>query len=380
MAESNSSGKRASPGKQFWRRLWNTPWPAVGCEISQTGVSAARWSWNTGSLEAASWKPLPDGAIEASPLRENIRNPEPVREALGAALEAIGISRGPETAPPLRGRFASSRPTDAILVIPDQAARLFLFTLDTLPPRTAEALSLVQWRLKKSVPFDIESAAISYRAQRRGEQWEVMAVSAPQAVVRQYEALLEGVGLRPRSVALSTLATLGLLRETEKGYAGPSLSSGGESAAGLPGPFAAPGELQLSTGSRAGAGPGVLVGKCSPPWFTTAILQSGQLRLFRTVGITAGPEGMLSPESVFEALYPSIAFFQDQFGGRIEKAHLCGLGESGPAVMEMLTREFALEAAPLRGNGSLGAARVEPSRQEVYFSALLGIVEEHSRA
>src|SRR3970040_2715520 len=101
MAESNSSGRRETtlmcrfgPWKQFWRRLWNPPWPCLGCEISQTGVSAARWSWNTGRLEAASWKPVPDGAIEASPLRENIRNPEPVREALGAGLESIGISPG----------------------------------------------------------------------------------------------------------------------------------------------------------------------------------------------------------------------------------------------------------------------------------------------
>ncbi|MGH9784364.1 MAG: hypothetical protein ACRD88_09275, partial [Terriglobia bacterium] len=157
MAESNS-GERAGSGRQLWRRLWNSPWPSIGCEISQTGVSAARWSWNTGRLEAASGKPLPEGAIEASALRENIRNLEPVREALGAALESIGVSRRPDS---------SARPTDVILVIPDQAARLFLFTLDTFPQRPAEALSLVQWRLKKSVPFDIESAAISYRAQRR---------------------------------------------------------------------------------------------------------------------------------------------------------------------------------------------------------------------
>ena len=348
MAETNSNGGRTQAGKQLWRRLWNSPWPSIGCEISQTGVSAARWSWNTGSLEAASGKPLPEGAIEASALRENIRNLDPVRDALGAALESIGIARGPET----------RHPTDAILVIPDQAARLFLFTLDTFPQRPAEALSLVQWRLKKSVPFDIESAAISYRAQRRADQWEVMAVAAPQAVVRQYEALVEGFGLRPRSVVLSTLATLGLLRETGGLFVGSSLSSGGDSA-GLP---------------------GVLVGKFSPPWFTTAILQSGQLRLFRTVGIPAGTESLLSPEHVFEALYPSMTFFQDQFGGRVEKAYLCGLGESGPAVLDLLTREFSLAAAPLGGTGRLAGAHLDPSRREIDFSALLGVVEEQSRA
>ena len=370
MAEANRSGGGTQPWKHLWRRLWSSPWPTLGCEISQTGISVARWSWNTARLEAVAWKPLPDGAIEASPLRENIRQPEPVREALGAALALLGIVPSPNS---------SRHPADSLLVIPDQAARLFVFELEILPQRPAEALSLIQWRLKKSVPFDIESAAISYLAQRRGEQWEVLAVTAPQAVVRQYETMLEDFGLRPRCVILSTLASLGWLRKTGGNGGGPSLPVSREGAAVGSGPFPAPAALKLSAGSRAGAGPGVLVGKYSPPWFTTAILQAGQLRLFRTVGLSAGPEGLLSPDHVLEALYPSMAYFQDNFGGQLERAYLCGLGDSSPALAELLQREFRLEVAPLGENGSLGGAGLEASQQERYFSALMGVVWEHSR-
>ena len=159
MTATASNGSKAGSGFRLWRRLWNSRWLALGCEISPAGVSAARWSWSKGSFEAAAWKPLPPGAIEASPLRENFREPEPIREALGAALASIGIVPGPES---------SRRPSDAVLIIPDQAARLFVFTLDSLPKRPAEALSLVQFRLKKSVPFDIEFASVSYQAHRRG--------------------------------------------------------------------------------------------------------------------------------------------------------------------------------------------------------------------
>lgn len=348
IAAPSSNGAKVRPS--IWRRLWNSPWPALGCEISAAGVSAARWSWNTASFEAAAWKPIPAGAIEASPLRENIREPEPVREALGGALASIGIA----------SRADSSRhPADAVLVIPDQAARLFVFSLDTLPKRASDALSLVQFRLKKSVPFDIESAAVSYQAERHGDQWEVTAVAAPQPVVRQYEALLETFGLRPRCVILSTVATLGLVPEANENLAAAAPSS----SAGLP---------------------GVLVAKYSPPWFTTAILQGGQVRLFRTVGLPAGPatgpHGSLAPETVLEALYPSMVFFQDNFSGKLERAWLCGLGDTRPLLAELLGQELPVDVVPLSANGALGAAAPDPLRRELHFSALLGVVEEHSRA
>jgi type IV pilus assembly protein PilM len=344
-ATASNGGTKARPG--FWRRLWNSPWPVLGCEISAGAVSAARWSWNTASFEAAAWKPIPAGAVEASPLRENIREPDRVREALGDALASIGFSAASDS---------SWHPADAVLVIPDQAARLFVFSLDVLPKRSSDALSLVQFRLKKSVPFDIESAAVSYQAARRGGQWEVIAVAAPQPVVRQYEALLESFGLRPRCVVLSTVATLGLIPEAGAHFAASSPSA---ASAGLP---------------------GVLVAKYSPPWFTTAILQGGQLCLFRTVGLPAGPDGSLPAETVLEALYPSMVFFQDNFGGKLERAWLCGLGDTRPPVTELLGQELAADAVPLSSSGTLAAAAPDPLRRELCFSALLGVVEEHSRS
>jgi type IV pilus assembly protein PilM len=334
VAASYSNGTRRGPS--LWRRIWNTPWPTLGCEIAPAGVSVARWSSGTASFESAAWKPIPPGAIEASPLRENIRESAPVREALGAALSSVGIDA------------AASRSLDAVLVIPDQAARLFAFSLDSLPKRPSEALSLVQFRLKKSVPFDIESAAVSYEARRRGDQWEIIAVAAPQPVIKQYEALLESCGLRPRCVVLSTLATLGLLPETRP----------------------------HSTADPAGL-PGVLVAKYSAPWFTTAILQGGQVRLFRTVSLAAAPDGLLSAEAVLEALYPSMVFFQDNFGGKLESAKFCGLGDVRRPIAELFGDGLRFESMPLTANGSLGAAVPDLVRRETYFSALLGVLEEH---
>ncbi|HLC20760.1 MAG TPA: hypothetical protein VJM10_01460, partial [Candidatus Methylomirabilis sp.] len=109
MAETNLAGESRGSLQRVWSRLWNSPWPTLGCEISHTGVSVARWSGDSSRPETVAWKPIPSGAIEASPLRENIRRPEDVRQAWEAALGSLGIS----------GNGDSSRHgTESILLIP----------------------------------------------------------------------------------------------------------------------------------------------------------------------------------------------------------------------------------------------------------------------
>jgi type IV pilus assembly protein PilM len=330
----NGTHKSSAPAR-WWGRLWNSPLPSLGCEISQSGISIARWSGDA-RLETAAWKPLPAGVVEASPLRENIPQPDEVRKAFAEALASLGISNTAES---------SRRPTEVVLVIPDQAARLFVLNFDTFPQKSAEGLPLVKWRLKKSVPFDVETAAISYFVQRSGAEQQVVAVVTPQWIIRKYEAIPESFGLRPRRVILSTLASLGLA---------------GEVTAGLP------------PDGRVG----VLVAKYSPPWFTTAVLQGGALRLFRTVGLSAGENGSLSPAEVLAAIYPSVVYFQDSFQGMIARGYLSGLGESTASISSALEGELHLQASPLVPNPDALVSGFEPLRAEQCFAALLGVAQE----
>src|SRR5581483_5980025 len=101
----NGAQKSGGLGR-WWSGLWSTPLPSIGCEISDEGVSVARWSRNSGSLEAAAWRPLPAGAVESSPLHDNIQQPEAVQRALADALASLGV------APSRSGKAA-----DAVLVI-----------------------------------------------------------------------------------------------------------------------------------------------------------------------------------------------------------------------------------------------------------------------
>ena len=344
---------KSSAFARWWGKLWNSPLPTLGCEISHSGISIARWSWNSPSLETAAWKPIPAGAVEASPLRENIPQPEEVRRAFSEAMASLGISSAADS---------SRRPPELVLVIPDQAARLFVLNFDTFPQRYSQGLPLVKWRLKKSVPFDVETAAISYFVQRRGAELQVVAVAAPQSIIRKYEAIPESFGLRPRWVILSTLASLGLAGELQ-GNLPFAVRRGGSASS-----------TEASLGEQAGR-VGVLVAKYSPPWFTTAILQAGALRLFRTVGLS-GEDGSLSPADALAAIYPSMAYFQDNFQGTITRGYLCGLGESSDSIAASLQSELHLETSPLVLNTNGLLPGIDPLRAEQYFAALSGLAQE----
>lgn len=61
-----------------------------------------------------------------------------------------------------------------------------------------------------------------------------------------------------------------------------------------------------------------------------AILDSGQLLLFRTLENTRGVT--ITGEQLAEEVYPSVVFFQDTYHTNIERIYIAGLPESGGAA------------------------------------------------
>jgi type IV pilus assembly protein PilM len=321
--------------RRLWRRVRMNPTLGWGCEISPAGVCLARWDGSASGLAAIAWRPLTEGAVEVSPLRENLLRTDEVRRALSGCLDSLGRSNGLQ---------ASGRSVDVALVIPDQAARVFFLTFDSFPSQPSQAIPLVRWKLKKSVPFDIETSTLSYLATRGGSEWQVLAVVSPDTIVRQYEQLAEDLGLKPRFVTLSTLGSLGLV------------------------PASPPGAPEGR----------FLLAKYSPPWLTTTIVHQDSVRLFRTVSISAaarpGDASAAVLREVLEAIYPSVAYFQDNFGMPLEAAFLCGLGEATEAVSESLARELKLPARALLWDAvDVPTGLGDPLEAERHLAALSGI-------
>ena len=190
------------------------------------------------------------------------------REAVSAAIQAALAS-------------VAGRSHDVIAVVPDAAVRVVLLEFDTLPTDSEEAAGVVRFRLKKSLPFDVDKARVSYHAQKTNDGVRVVAAVALASVVEDYEAAFRDAGFSPGVVLPSMLAALG----------------------------AADGERPT------------LVVKVDARTTSIAILNAEQLQLFRTLENTRGVT--ITGEQLAEEVYPSVVFFQDTYHLEYRK-DICG--------------------------------------------------------
>jgi type IV pilus assembly protein PilM len=162
--------------------------PKVACEIRAEGVIAASSGRKHGEI-AMAWAPLPPAALAPGLKVPNLADAHAVKAALESALESLSASK------------------EITLVVPDAAARVLLLDFDTLPARRQEALPVVRFRLRKMVPFDVETAAVSYQvmAEKDG-QLNVLVTVMPADVLAEYESAVREAGYEPGAVLPSTLA------------------------------------------------------------------------------------------------------------------------------------------------------------------------------
>ncbi len=106
--------------------------------------------------------------------------------------------------PPASGK----RGRKAALILPDHAVRIAVLDFDSLPEKEEERRSLLNFRLRKSVPFDVDEAALSYYPQ---DGKKVLVALAPMEIVAHYEAPFRAAGLHPGLVTVSSLAALDLI-------------------------------------------------------------------------------------------------------------------------------------------------------------------------
>ncbi len=247
----------------------NTAKPKLACEIASDRVLAGRVIDDGSGLETCAARELAPGSVVPDLIEGNLRKPGAVREAIASALGGV-----------------SGRSHDVIAIVPDAAVRVMLVDFDALPSDKEEALGVVRFRLKKSLPFDVEKAKVSYHAQKVGTEVKVVAAVALGSVMDEYESAFREAGFSPGVVLPSTLAALG-----------------------------------AAEGKRP-----TLVVKVDAHTTSIAILNDGQLQLFRTLENTRGEA--ISGEQLAEEVYPSVVFFQDTYHLNIEQIFVAGLPES----------------------------------------------------
>jgi len=176
---------KSKPGKSTAGR------PPAAIEVTPEGVLAAAF---TGSSSEPAWafRSLASGAVVPHIEEQNVRSPEALTLTIRAALSQV-----------------TPRTRDITLILPDTLVRVFVLDFDTLPAKPAEALSVVRFRLRKMVPFDVEHAAVSYQVLSKSEtELKLLAAIVPGAILAEYESAVRAAAFEPGVVLSSSLAAL----------------------------------------------------------------------------------------------------------------------------------------------------------------------------
>lgn len=274
------------------KSLVTDPPPEVAFEVSARGIA-----WSPTRHPHLEWTPLPDGALEISPLENNMRDP-------GAFAAAVRAATGNG-----EGRARRRR---AALILPDYCARVTVLDFDSFPNEPEEQLQLVRFRIRRVVPFDIENAVVACYPQPRqdgSKRIDVVAAVVNMDVASHYETPFRAAGLHCGFVTLSALAALALPPAEEPFQASPRVVA------------------KLSGGSLA-----------------VSLLEDTRLRLYRCVQL--GEEGLEEATSV---LATTLAYAEDELGERAAAMQVCGLGRGQPGWIERWREEFRIPVCGVRG-------------------------------
>ena len=207
------------------------------------------------------------------------------------------------------------------VVIPDDAARIAFLVAENLPSGQEERQTFIRWKLKKSLPFDVDTAQVAFKVigphvgiDARG--MDLVVALSPRAVIEEYVELMEKAELHAGFVVPSTLATLNLLR--------PPVED-------------------------------TLFVKIAPGCVTTTVFQKQRFQFYRRV----------SEMPIFDAVYPTVLYYQDKLmGSGIERVVVCSYdGDTGRVMAE------------LQEKMNVPVHQLEPKNVDDVFKPALGAVD-----
>ena len=291
------------------------PHAALAVELAPDRVAAARWS-RAGSLDGYAVESLPVGALVPSAVEANIVNSAAVKAAVGNACDRL-----------------RSRDEDVAMILPDTVIRVFVQHFEEFPRSAEEAVPMLRWKLKKSVPFEADETLISYMRQAPREAGvDVVTALARLRIIREYESLVEAIGLRPGVVLSSSLAAISLLEDEKP----------------------------------------TLLARVSGSSLTTAIVRRGVLCGYRCTELPAHGAN-LTPQMLLEEIFPVAAYYQDTWQETIQSVRVAGLGTRLPEFIRPLEDEFHCEVRSLL-HSAVSDGRIKEDARPLADRELEGLI------
>ena len=269
--------------------------PRVACEIGADRIVAGRAAADGANLEAATAATLPEGLLTPGWQQANIGDPAKLAPALRDTLAAVG-----------------GRSRDVCVIIPDASTRVMLLDFETLPEKPVDADAVVRFRLKKSLPFDVDQAAVSFDRQGTGIPVRVVAAVTPRTVLEEYELVVREAGYNPGAVVPSMLAVLGLVDASRP----------------------------------------TMVIKVEHGTTTFAIVDQEQLLLYRAL---ENGGSAVTGESLVDDVNTSLVYFEDRYGLGVDRMLVTGV-ESMQGLQAALSATSNIRVEDVVATTSMGAA------------------------
>jgi len=264
------------------------PHPHLAIEFSPDRMAAARWKGT--SVDDFTVETLPPAALVPSAVEPNIMNASAVKSAMANIVSRL-----------------RARDQDVALILPDPVVRVFVQHFDEFPRSPQEAIPMLRWKLKKSIPFDADETVISFMRQPAREKGvDIVTALARLRIVREYEALAEGANVHPGVIVSSSLAAISLLEDKKA----------------------------------------TLLARLSGVALTTVIVRGGVLCGYRCTELPAH-SGDITPQMLLEEIYPVAAYYQDTWGEGIGSVRVAGLGARLADFVPPLESEFHCKVSSL---------------------------------
>ena len=275
--------------------------PLLGCEMTSKHVIVAGLAKNRHQIATKAVSELPAGSIVASQGETNVRNLNATQSLLRDMLRQAGM-----------------KGTEIAVVVPDDTARITFLTADKLSKNTQEQRDFIRWKLKKTVPFDVDNAQVAFQVlgpHSSGAGVDMLVALSPRSVMEEYENLFDAMDLHAGLVMPSTLAALNLfdppVRDT-------------------------------------------LFLKVAPDCITTTVFQNQRIQFYRRV----------TDVSLYDAVYPTVMYYQDKLGGKaIEQLFVCGYDTDIRTQLDEVQEKLGVQAR-----------RLEPTSVDDIFKPALGAV------
>jgi type IV pilus assembly protein PilM len=279
-------------------------------------VAAARWTRRRATLDGFAIEKLPAGAIIPSAVESNIAQSNTVQSVIREVFSRL-----------------KAQEQDVALLVPDPVIRVFVQHFEQFPRDPGEAIPMLRWKLKKSVPFEAEETLVSYMRQApREEGVDIVTGLARLRIVKEYEQLAETAGMRPGVVMSSSLAAVSLLDDRQP----------------------------------------ALMARLSGTTLTTAIVRQGVLCGYRCTDLP-NDVSMLSPSVLLEEIYPVAAYYQDTWREGVQSVRLGGLGGRLQQFIRPIESELHCTVSSLVGAAEI-EGRIPPDAQPLAERDLEGLL------